>query len=349
MKKKRIWIDIDNSPHVLFFGPIARRLREAGHEVIITARACAQTHGLLELHQIPFVPIGRHYGKSLLPKLIGLGVRSLQLLRFALRQRIDLAVSHGSRSLVWTAYLLRIPCVTLYDYEHVYTGIFNRFSTKVLLPELIPDEVLRSIGLAPWKVARYPGLKEEVYLGDFHPDSEIYRQLGIKKDQVLVTMRPPATMAHYHHPKSELLFEAALQHVLAQKETVAVVLPRSEDQRRVLLESYARHNGLLIPEKPVDGLNLLWHSDLVISGGGTMNREAALLGVPVFSIFSGKQGAVDQSLVRQGKLQFVYCLKDVQRIVPRKRETNLPRPQSNCKVIDMILQEILTTGQTSMG
>jgi predicted glycosyltransferase len=347
MNKRNIWIDIDNSPHVLFFDPIVRRLREAGHQVVITARACRQTHGLLELHSIPFFPVGRHYGKGLVPKVFGLGLRSLQLLRFARRRGIDLAVSHGSRSLVGTSYLMRIPCVTLYDYEHVFTGIFNRFSTKVVLPELIPDQVLQSIGLDARKVAKYPGFKEEVYLGDFQPDPDIYGHLGIEKDQVLVTLRPPATMAHYHSPRSEVLFEAALRHVLSQKGTVAVVLPRTEDQGKELLRSYANHHSLVIPQKPVDGLNLLWHSDLVISGGGTMNREAALLGVPVFSVFSGKQGVVDQTLAQQGKLHFLQSVEDVQRVVPRKREGHLPPPQSNHRVIEVILQEILTTGQTA--
>jgi len=344
MSSKRIWIDIDNTPHVLFFEPIVRRLEEIGHQVVITARACRQTHDLLELHRIPFVPIGRHYGKRLLPKIIGLAIRSLQLLRFIRRGEIDLAVSHGSRSLVWTSYLMRIPCVTLYDYEHVFTGIFNKFSTKVVLPELIPDEVLQSMGLNAQKVARYPGFKEEVYLGDFHPDPAIYRQLGIDKDQVLVTLRPPATLAHYHSPRSEMLFEAALQHILSQKGVVAVVLPRTDDQRKDLLQSYAFHNSLVIPEKPVDGLNLLWHSDVVISGGGTMNREAALLGVPVFSVFSGKQGILDQTLMNQGKLHFLKSVEDIHRVVPRKRQGTRPPPQSNRRVIDAILQEILTTG-----
>jgi len=344
VNKKRIWIDVDNSPHVLFFEPIMKRLQEAGHGVVITARACAQTHGLLQLHHIPFIPLGRHYGRGLLPKIIGLGLRSLQLLRFAFRQDIDIAVSHGSRALVWTSYLMRIPCITLYDYEYVYTGIFNKFSTKVLLPELIPKETLRAIGLNAKKIATYPGLKEEVYLGNFLPDPGIYDLLGIGKDEVLVTLRPPATAAHYHDPLSEVLFESALQHILSQKNVVAVVLPRTDDQRRELLHSYASCQGLRIPEKPVDGLNLLWHSDLVISGGGTMNREAALLGVPVFSVFSGKRGAVDQTLLRQGKLHFLRSVEDIQNIVPQKRRYRLPLPQSNRRVIDTILQEILTTG-----
>ena len=328
---------------MLFFGPIIKRLQESGHEVIITARACAQTHGLLQLHGIPFVPIGRHYGRGLLPKIIGLGVRTSQLLYFASRRNFDLAVSHGSRSLVWTAFLRRIPCITLYDYEYVFTGIFNKLSTKVLLPEFIPKEVLRSIGLNAKKVSRYPGFKEEVYLGDFHANPRLYSRLGIDRNKVLVTLRPPATAAHYHNPLSEVLFESALQHILSQKGVVAVVLPRTDKQRRDLLSSYASYNDLIIPEKPVDGLNLLWHSDLVISGGGTMNREAALLGVPVLSVFSGKLGAVDQTLVRQGKLHFLRSIEDVHHIVPRKRDAKLLPPQSNHRVIDVILEEILTT------
>lgn len=344
MKKKRIWIDIDNSPHVLFFSPIIKRLREDGHEVTVTARECAQTYGLLELHQISFTAIGRHYGKSLLRKVAGLAIRSIQLLHFALRKNIDLAVSHGSRSLVWTAYLLRIPCITLYDYEYVQTSLFNRLSTKVLLPELIPDEVLRSIGLDSDKVARYPGLKEEVYLDDFRPDPGIYRQLGIDRNRVLITIRPPATMAHYHNPESEKLFQAALRSIRSHEAVTAVVLPRNDEQREEVRRHDPVQGSLVIPEKPVDGLNLLWHSDIVISGGGTMNREAALLGVPVYSIFSGRRGAVDQALVRQGKLRFIRAAEDIEQIVFRKKEADPAPPRKNHRVIDVILDEILTTG-----
>lgn len=340
---KRIWIDIDNSPHVPFFKPIIRSLREAGCEVIITARAFAQTHGLLRLHHIPFVPIGRHYGKRLSFKVFGLAIRSWRLLRFARQQQINLAVSHGSRSLVWTAYLLRIPSITLYDYEYVFTDFFNKCSTKVLVPERISNEVLCSIGLKEEKVAKYPGLKEEVYLGDFHPDSSLYRQLGIDRDVILVSLRPPATAAHYHDSRSEALFEAALRHILAHENAVAVVLPRTEEQKREILNSYGSQRSLIVPQHPLDGLNLLWHSDLVISGGGTMNREAALLGVPVFSIFSGRQGAVDRSLVQEGKLHFLRSAEDMHGIVLRKREVKRSPPSSNKKVLDVIVQEILTT------
>ncbi len=343
MRAKRIWIDIDNSPHVLFFKPIAERLRQSGHQVFITARSCAQTHDLLRLHGIDFVPLGRHYGKHTLSKVFGLGIRSLQLLRFARREQIDLAVSHGSRSLVWTAYMMRIPSVTLYDYEYVFAWLFNKFSTKVLIPELVPDEVLSSMNLDLRKVFKYHGLKEEVYLGDFRPDPDIYRRLDIDADSILVTLRPPATAAHYHDPRSERLFDAVLRHVLSWSEVAAVVLPRTEQQRESLLRSYPDRHGLHILEHPVDGLNLLWHSDIVIGGGGTINREAALLGVPVFSIFSGKQGAVDRSLVEQGKLRFLKSVDDIQNIIPQKRMKTARPPGSSQKVIDEILREILNT------
>jgi len=343
MKKKRIWIDIDNSPHVLFFDPIVARLRAAGHEVIITARACAQTHALLELHHMPFLPVGRHYGKNPLNKVLGLSIRSLQLFRKIRNQHIDVAVSHGSRSLVATAYLMRIPCITLYDYEYVFTKLFNMLSTKVLIPDLIPDETLRSIGLNSHKASKYPGFKEEVYLPDVRPDENIYDQFGIKKTVILVTIRPPAMDAHYHHPDSEMLFEAALDHILSRKNVVAVVLPRTEEQRETILRSRAGRPNLIVPDRPLDGLNLIWNSDLVISGGGTMNREAALLGTPVYSIFSGKQGALDRSLVAAGKLHFLRNIGDIETLPLCKRTVKPPLPPRNDNVIDTIVQEILTT------
>jgi predicted glycosyltransferase len=343
MKKKRIWIDIDNSPHVLFFDPIVRRLRAAGHEVLITARACAQTHALLELHDMPFEPIGRHYGKNLPNKVYGLGARAVQLYRRMRRQQIDVAVSHGSRSLVTATYLMRIACVTLYDYEYVFTKLFNLLSTKVLIPELIPDETLRSIGLDDRKTAKYPGFKEEVYLADFQPDERLYDRLGISRDSVLVTIRPPAMDAHYHHPGSERLFEAALSHIASQQDVVAIVLPRNESQREAILHSRAGRPNLIVPDRPLDGLNLIWNSDLVISGGGTMNREAALLGTPVYSIFSGKRGALDRRLVETGRLHFLRDVEDITNLPLHKRTAKPPRPPNNEIVIDTIVREILTT------
>jgi len=343
MNDKRIWIDIDNSPHVLFFDPIVRHLRAAGHEVLVTARACAQTHALLELHDMPFEPIGRHYGKNLLNKVFGLGARALQLYRRMRNQKIDVAVSHGSRSLVAATYLMRIPCVTLYDYEYVFTKLFNLLSTKVLIPELIPDETLRSIGLDDRKAARYPGFKEEVYLADFQPDERLYDQLGVARNAVLVTIRPPAMDAHYHHPGSERLFEAALSHIVSRENVVAIVLPRTEAQRETILRSRAGRPNLIVPDRPVDGLNLIWNSDLVISGGGTMNREAALLGTPVYSIFSGKQGALDRSLVEAGRLHFLREVEDIGSLPLRKRTAKPPLPPKNKMIIDTIVREILTT------
>ena len=137
--------------------------------------------------------------------------------------------------------------------------------------------------------------------------------MGISEGELIVTIRPPATEAHYHNPESELLFEATINFLGKQENTRMVILPRNEKKQTAWVKSnwseWCDSGKIIFPEHVVDGLNLIWHSDLVISGGGTMNREAAALGVPVYSIFRGKIG-------RRGSIPFrkwaAYILETVE-------------------------------------
>jgi uncharacterized protein len=191
-----IWIDLDNAPHVPLFRPLIRALRSAGHEILVTFREHGYVADLLRMSEIAGHRIGRHPGGSSLMKVAGLLNRSARLARYAAGRRIDIAVSHGSRALVLACAVLRIPCVTMYDYEFVSTGLFNRFSRWVMLPDAIPEERLARIGLPEAKAIRYPGFKEEIYLGDFAPDGGILRELELDPGRILAILRPPATMAH---------------------------------------------------------------------------------------------------------------------------------------------------------
>jgi uncharacterized protein len=309
---KRIWIDLDNSPHVPFFRPIIEELRARGCSLRVTARDAFQVSDLVRLHRIECTAIGRHFGKSKLMKVLGLLVRSAQLLPHVVRDRPALAVSHGSRAQSMVAKLLGIPSVLIADYEHV-THVTH--PDWVIVPEVIPTEVARTLAK---RVLKYPGIKEDVYVSNFRPDRSLLAELGLREEEIIVIVRPPATEAHYHNPDSEKLFSAVMD-LLGEVEGVqTVLLPRNDRQKAEIARRWP--NGLhrqkmIIPERAVEGLNLIWHSDLVISGGGTMNREAAAMGVPVYSIFRGKIGAVDRYLAQTGRLVLVESAADVKRSI----------------------------------
>ncbi|HET6219860.1 MAG TPA: DUF354 domain-containing protein, partial [Acidobacteriaceae bacterium] len=281
--RKKIWIDIDNSPHVPFFKPIMRELENRGFEIILTARDTYQVCDLLKFHQLSCKVVGRHYGKNKLLKILGNCLRAAQLTPWAAKARPDLALSHGSRAQILIAAALGIPSIMMHDYEHsTKTGFVE--PNWVLTPEVIPTATMNG---TRGRTLKYPGLKEDVYIPRFRPDPSILPMLGISPGEIVVTLRPPATEAHYHNPEAEKLFVAALELFSANPRVRAVTLPRSANQRAELKKSWAtliESGRMIIPSSPIDGLNLIWFSDLVISGGGTMNREAAALEVPVYSI-----------------------------------------------------------------
>lgn len=314
-----IWIDLDNAPHVPFFAPLIHEFQRQGHRTWVTVRDYGYTRNLMDRRSLHYDLLGRHPGKNRLMKVVGLMLRAGALVRYARGKKIDVAVSHGSRALVIACAILRVPCVTMYDYEFVFTQIFNRFSTKVMLPETFTDDVLASLSLHGDRVVRYPGLKEEIYLGDFSPDPSILERVGVDKDQIIATIRPPATSAHYHNPLSEKIMQAFMDRISAEGNVVGLVLPRTANQAEAVRKTLRNPDSFRILTRPVNGLNLIAHSDLVVGGGGTMNREAALLNVPVYSVFTGKVGIVDRSLVEEGKLILVRSVDDVSRVEFKKR------------------------------
>jgi predicted glycosyltransferase len=298
----RIWIDITNSPHVPFFRPLIRLLREDGHEVEVTARAFAQTEQLLELHGIEATIVGRHGGRSRLGKTRAMAGRLRQLRRWARRRSFDAALAHGSYDLTLTARSLGVPSTTTFDYEFALAQhqFGTRAATRVVVPEAIPAERLTRYGLRPPKLARYAGLKEEYYLADFEPDPDVPSQLGVDPARILVVLRPPPDVALYHRSGNPI-FPRTLERLGRRGDVHAVVLPRAEEQR-----AYVRSLSLpsvIVPTHAVDAQSLIAASDLVISAGGTMNREAVALGVPVYTEFAGRLGGVDEQLIREGRLR----------------------------------------------
>jgi predicted glycosyltransferase len=204
--------------------------------------------------------------------------------------------------------MLGIPSLAIMDYEHVQGFVRP---TWIMTPEVIRSD---SLHFSKDRILRYPGIKEDVYVPLFKPDSGIMASLGLNIDELIVTIRPPASEAHYHNPEAEALFLEAVNRIGALENSRMVILPRN-DAQKVMLETawpqWCSERKIIVPDQVVDGLNLLWHSDLAISGGGTMNREAAALGVPVYSIFRGKMGDVDRCLSQMGRLVMLENVKDV--------------------------------------
>jgi uncharacterized protein len=290
------------SAHVLVFRPLIGLLRERGHEVEITARDYAQTLQLLELHGLEATVVGRHGGRSRLGKAQSLASRLRALRKWARARGFDLALAHGSHELTMTSRRLGIPSATTHDYEFatLQHQLGMRAATKVVVPDSIPAERLARFGVRPPKLLRYPGLKEEYYLSDFEPDPAVPQRLGVDRGRVLVVLRPPPDVSLYHR-HSNPLFPQTLG-FLGNLDTIhAVVLPRTEEQR-----DYVRELALpsvLVPDRAVDAQSLIALADVVVSAGGTMNREAAALGVPVYTTYGGRLGGVDEELIRQGRLK----------------------------------------------
>lgn len=348
--RKKIWIDLENSPHVPFFKPIIKELEKNGYSVLLTARDCFQVCDLADLSGLKYQRIGHHYGKHTLAKLAGLGIRVAQLAATVLRERPILAISHGSRSLFLLASILRIPTVTIFDYEHArwIKPIGNHW---VIVPEVMPEAAVLAIGIRKDHILRYPGIKEDVYVPSFRPDTSIRQVLNLGDDEIVVTIRPPATEAHYRNAESDKLLSAVFELIARTPHVKAILLPRTpaqESELRTQWPALFQGGKVVVPEHVVNGLDLIWFSDLVVSGGGTMNREAAALGVPVYSIFRGTACAVDKHLAETGRLVLLESPQDVGTKVKLQRRRMNGQPHVELRgTLQSVVDHIVTVSKTT--
>jgi hypothetical protein len=297
----RVWIDLTASAHPLVFRPMIGLLQARGAEVEVTTREYGQTLELLRLHGLDGEPIGRHAGRGRVAKARAMASRLRALRRWAKGRRFDVALAHGSHELTLTARSLGIPSGTTFDYEWAWLQhqLGCRAALRVVVPEAIPPERLARYGATGDKLRRYPGLKEEYYLADFEPDPAALRDLGVDEGRILVVLRPPPDVSLYHRHGNPV-FARTLERLGRDERVHAVVIPRTDDQR-----AYVQGLGLpsvLVPEHAVDAQSLIAFADLVVSAGGTMNREAVALGAPVYTTFGGRLGGVDEALIREGRL-----------------------------------------------
>jgi uncharacterized protein len=311
----KVWVDCTAAAHPLVLRPIIERLEARGDEVFVTAREYGQTEGILERLGIPFASVGSHAGAGTLRKGAAVAGRSARLARFVWSRRPDLAIAHGSVDLAVVSALFRIPSAQMQDYEFagLQRQIAFRVASRVLVPDAIPLDRLARVGAKGAKLIRYPGLKEEYYLAGFEPDPGVLDELGLDREKVLVVVRPPPETSEYHARND--LYGETIRRLSGASEAQAVVIPRTEAQRAKLA---ALGSGrLIVPDRAIDAQSLIAFADLVVSAGGTMNREAAALGTPVFTTFAGRMGGVDEALVAAGRLQ---VLDDPAALPLRRRE-----------------------------
>jgi predicted glycosyltransferase len=332
----RVWIDLTNSPHVLVMRPVIELLRKDGHEVRVTARDFAQTLQLLDRFAIEHTAIGRHRGEGLTHKAVGLASRSAALVRWARGERskihpparFDIALGHGSNDVSVAARLLRIPCSTMFDYEWaaVQHHVNCRLAQAVVVPAAIPPERLERYG-ARGKLRAYEGLKEEYYLADFEPDPGVLGELGMDRRRPLVVVRTPPEVSLYHRFENDLFADvlARLRNAAREDGVQSVVLPRTNAQRAQL----SGVEDFVVPERAIDAQSLIAFADLVISAGGTMNREAVALGTPVYTTFEGRVGAVDERLIAEGRLR---KLSDAGELDLVKRDPSAGGPGTSVRV-----------------
>ncbi|MEO0106761.1 MAG: DUF354 domain-containing protein [candidate division WOR-3 bacterium] len=331
----KFWIDIVNSPHVLFFTPIIERLRKQGHSVLITAREYAQTVPLLNNFNMSHTLIGAHAGANIGRKFLDVLVRSQSLYEYIKDKKIDRALTFNSPSLVLAARFMGLPSFVFMDYEYQpLNHLTFRFASKVIVPTYFPVASLSRFG-AINKAVKYPGLKEQVYLSDFKPDPNFLNSMGIDKNKVIITARPPATMALYHQFENDLFYEA-LKYLVEHNNVIVLVIPRSLAQRRILMEM--KYSNLIVIDNAVDGRNLIYYSDLVLSAGGTMNREAAILGTPAYTVFKGKPGAVDRYLMEQNRIVAISSQGEFGNIKIEKK--TFINPFVNSELINFIINVI---------
>ena len=338
----RVWIDITNSPQVVFFRPLIELLERRGHEVSISARGFAQTLELLESARLDHDVVGPpHAGAGRLAKARAMGARLGALRSWARTRHFDVALSHASHELPLAARSVGVPSAYAYDYEFARTQhtLGSRAATRVVVPDAIPQDRLDRLGAFVAKTGRYPGLKEEYYLAGFVPDPRVLAEIGTDPGRVLVVLRTPPEVSLYHRHGSPL-FTAVLERLGGDPTVHAVVLPRTGEQRATI--EALRLPSLIVPRSAVDAQSLVAMANLVVSAGGTMNREAAALGIPAWTTFAGRLGAVDQHLIETGRVHRLTAADELDpELNPVRKRSEATRTERDPGlVLDLMLEAL---------
>ncbi len=331
----RFWIDIANTPHVTLFRPVAHRLEEMGHEIVVTVFDRGLTAPVAQTVWPDAEQVGNSFQRALFDKATAIGGRAWNLRR-VVRGRADVALGHNSYSQIVAARAMRLPTITAMDYEHQPANhLAFRLAHKVLLPEAISDEAVKKFGLRPSRIMRYAGVKEDITLSEFAPTPGFRATLGVPEDVPFIVLRGAPEGAVYHRGDNPLFDDVIAR--LTQLDAYVLLSPRTRSQA----DSYRNMDRLNVLDNPVNGGELLFAADLFVGGGGTMTREAAVLGTPTYSVFAGKPAAVDQYLIDRGKLQVLADGAALPTTVARKATTAwTPKPEALDRFVELILEAV---------
>jgi len=321
-----IWFDLANSPHVMFFKPVIYALKN--FEILITARKFSETLDLLKNFGIEFIPVGKHGGKGKVKKLIVMMERVWKFRGILKGKRVILAASHNSYDQILASKLFGIKNITFMDYDKQFANhLAFRLSDVVVVQEWFPDEALKRFGAR--NVKRYKGLKEEMYLVDFKPDPEIPKIFNIKRPFVL--SRPPSTSSLYQ--KGYGIFWETLKY-LKDKGADVRVLTRNPEDEKIRIEM-----GIESLKKPVPAPQLIFWADAFVGGGGTMTREAVILGTPTYSVLP-QPGYLDKKLAEMGLLKFVEDPREIKVKEKERFEVRTFNPRIREEILNIILESI---------
>jgi predicted glycosyltransferase len=333
-----IWVDIANPPQVLFMQPLIGEMQKRNHQITITTRHHSEAVDLADHYKLRHLVIGAHGGGTSIGKGMAIVTRTLKLVQYLSNKKIQLAISGSSYSQALAAKLLKIPFVTLTDYEgNPGLHIVCRVAQKILTPRFFSKQNLFRYGASENKIIHYNGLKENIYLNSFIPDPSFFKKAGIPSEKFIITMRPESNVSAYHEFENPL-FDETLKYIVNQKNTFVILLPRNMKQR----EKYQALGlpNVMIPSHVLNGPNLVYHSDLVIGAGGTMNREAVVLGSFVYSLFMGLLGSVDKYLIDSGKMNWIRSRSEIPTIkIQKKQQSNYKRTDDTLvrEITDVIL------------
>lgn len=317
----KVWVDLTNAPHAVVLAPLVRALEARGDTVEVTARDYGQTVDIARLNGLDPLVTGHHGGGGRAGKARAAAGRGAALYRWAHGRGFDAALAHGSTDQPIVSRLLGIPATTMFDYEYAVLqhSLNCRLARRTLVPEAIPPGRLARYGARGPRLVRYPGLKEEYALAGFEPDPAVVAEFA-PGGELLAVLRPPPELALYHRFSNDV-FAGVLQRLAAIDGVVTVVLPRTVAQGDDIRARGLR--GVVVPDRALDGQSLVAGADLVVSAGGTMNREAVVLGTPVYTTFAGRLGGVDEQLLRDGRMRRLERATDVR--IERKPAAKAPR------------------------
>ena len=293
----KIWIDLTNSPHVNFFAGMINELRKK-HEVVLTCRPLANTIELLDIHELPCDIIGKHYGKSIVKKGVGFILRISQLFVFLRKREIDVAISHSSFYSPVVAWLLGIRSIYLNDNEHAEGNkVSFIFADKIMVPEFLDLQKVQKQWAGAEKIIQYPGVKEGIYLWDYEPSISDNFEVDDREDKKIIFIRPEPWTAQYYQGETNFLDTLLMQ----LKDTAKIMLlPRGDIQKDYYRQD--KFAGITVLEKSISLTDIMANCDLFIGAGGTMTREAAVLGIPTISIYQDKLLDVDNFLIKKGSM-----------------------------------------------